>query len=299
MVLFRGLNVSRDFLPSGMPRHLARHFASGNRLSTPHLSAKIMRMRAGVNDKPSFPLTVMLPSGLFLIACFLKGWIPMRIELVIFDCDGVIADSELISASVLIEKLAETGLTLEAEDVRREFLGRSFPTVARVIREHFGHPLPEDFEAEYRRRLLLRFESELRPTPGFQQMLQALHLPVCVATSSSPPRVERTLQLVGLSEFFGDRVYTASQVTHGKPAPDLFLFAAGRMGVKPSAALVVEDSAPGLMAAQAAHMKVLAYHGGAHLRETPPDLPPGIPGFDNWADFPHLLRRMETIEECR
>ncbi len=223
----------------------------------------------------------------------------MRIELVIFDCDGVIADSELLSASVLIETLAETGLILGAEDVRREFLGRSFPTVARVIRENFGHPLPEDFEAEYRRRLLLRFETELRPTPGFQQMLQALHLPNCVATSSSPPRVERTLQLVGFSEFFNGRIFTASQVTRGKPAPDLFLFAATQMGVKPPAAIVVEDSAPGLEAAQAAGMKVLAYRGGAHLRETPFELPPGIAGFDNWADFPHLLRQMETTGELR
>lgn len=223
----------------------------------------------------------------------------MRIELVIFDCDGVIADSELISASVLIEQLAETGLTVSREDVRREFLGRSFPTVARVIREQFGHPLPEDFEAEYRHRLLLRFETDLRPTPGFPKMLRGLDRPCCVATSSSPPRVTRSLQLLGLSEFFGNNVFTASQVTQGKPAPDLFLFAAARMGATPPATLVVEDSLPGLQAAKAAGMKLLAYRGGAHLRETAPETPPGITGFDNWADFPHLLEQIESAGERR
>lgn len=208
--------------------------------------------------------------------------------LVIFDCDGVIADSEILSASVLIAQLAGLGLEVSAEDVRRNFLGRSFPTVAGLIRDRFGTPLPGDFEAEYRRILLDRFATELRPTPGFGPMLDALALPCCVATSSSPQRVTRTLDLLGLTERFGAHVFTASQVARGKPAPDLFLFAADRMGVAPARALVVEDSPPGLVAAIAAGMHVLHYRGGAHLAGVPP-VGGEVRSFDNWADFAQLL----------
>lgn len=212
----------------------------------------------------------------------------MRPGLVIFDCDGVIADSEILSAMVLIDQLDELGIGITAEDVRRDFLGRSFPTVAGLIRERFGSPLPADFEASYRSRLLDRFETELHETPGFSAMLAGLAVPVCVATSSSPQRVARSLDLLGLTERFGGDVFTASQVARGKPAPDLFLFAAARMGVPPDRALVVEDSPPGLAAAFAAGMRVLHYRGGAHLR----GLPAGtgdVASFDNWAEFPQFL----------
>lgn len=213
--------------------------------------------------------------------------------LVIFDCDGVLADSEILSASVLIDQLSALDIPMTAAEVRRDFLGRSFPTVARIIRDRFGLPLPEDFEASYRSRLLARYETELRPTPGLADMLDRLSVPSCVATSSSPPRVSRTLQLLGLTERFGPHVFTASQVSRGKPAPDLFLFAAERMGVAPGQTVVVEDSPPGLVAGLAAGMGVLHYRGGSHLRNVPPAMS-GVPCFDNWADFPHLL---ELVEE--
>lgn len=213
----------------------------------------------------------------------------MKLALVIFDCDGVIADSEILSASVLIDQLSVLGITISAGDVRRDFLGRSFPTVATLIRERFGMPLPVDFEAEYRRRLLERFATELRPTPGFAAMLARLDLPACVATSSSPQRVARTLELLGLAGHFGPHVFTASQVARGKPAPDLFLFAADRMGVPPDQVVVIEDSPPGLVAAVAAGMRVLHYRGGAHLRGVPA-MPGSVPSFDNWAEFPQILK---------
>lgn len=212
--------------------------------------------------------------------------------LIIFDCDGVIADSEILSAEVLIDKLARLGIELSIDDVRRDFLGRSFPTVAGLIRARFGHPLPDDFEAGYRRRLLERFTDELRSTPGFADMLDRLTLPVCVATSSSPQRVARTLDLLGLADRFAADVFTASQVARGKPAPDLFLLAAARMGAEPAHTLVIEDSPPGIQAARAAGMAVLQYRGGAHLRDLPwPDS--GVRCFDNWSDFPQLLLEIQ------
>lgn len=211
-------------------------------------------------------------------------------ELVIFDCDGVLVDSEPISSAVLIDELAALGVAITADYVRDHCLGRSFPTVAKSIRESFAVPLPEDFEQRYRRSLLARFETELRPTPGIEALLARLIPARCVATSSSPPRVARSLEITGLAPLFGN-VFTASQVARGKPAPDLFLFAAERMGAAPGRTLVIEDSRPGVDAAIAAGMGVLVFTGGGHMRGHVPDLPPGVRSFDNWGDFPQVLLR--------
>ncbi|MBM3604757.1 MAG: HAD family hydrolase [Alphaproteobacteria bacterium] len=216
----------------------------------------------------------------------------MQVDLIIFDCDGVIADSEILSAEVLIDQLAQVGIAVTLQDIRRDFLGRSFPTVVATIRQRFARNLPPEFEATYRARLLDRFETDLAPTPGIIDMLEALDRPVCVATSSSPPRVARTLQVLGLADRFGSHVFTASQVARGKPAPDLFLFAANQMNCPPARALVIEDSGPGLEAACAAGMPVLHYRGGIHLAGEPPV--PGADGFDDWAHFPEILSRIEN-----
>lgn len=216
----------------------------------------------------------------------------MAVDLIIFDCDGVIADSEVLSAEVLIDQLALLGIPVTFDEVRRDFVGRSFPTVAATIRARFDRPLPADFEATYRARLLDRFAQGLRPTPGIGAVLAGLDRPACVATSSSPARVARTLDLLGLAEVFGPHVFTASQVAHGKPAPDLFLFAADRMGTPAHRCLVIEDSQPGLQAARAAGMRVLHYTGGAHLRDAPWGADPMR--FDDWRGFPALLARIEA-----
>ncbi|WP_111559176.1 HAD family hydrolase [Paracoccus sediminilitoris] len=212
----------------------------------------------------------------------------MQIDLIIFDCDGVIADSELLSASVLIDQLAQLGVPITMQDVRRDFLGRSFPTVAATIRSRFDLTLPPDFEATYRARLLQRFDTDLKPTPGFNAMLSSLgDRRICVATSSSPPRVAHTLKVLGLTDRFGAHVFTASQVARGKPAPDLFLFAADQMGCAPDRAIVIEDSAPGIQAAQAADIRVLHYTGGAHLRDQPAHQ--GVESFDDWSQLPDRI----------
>jgi len=207
---------------------------------------------------------------------------------IIFDCDGVLVDSEVISAEVLIELAATHGIPLTRAYVRDHFLGRSFPTVARTIRDSFAIDLPPDFEARYRAELLTRFHGRLRPTPGIAALLGRVAVPFCCATSSSPPRVAQTLATAGLAGFFGPRVHTASQVARGKPAPDLFLFAAAQMGIDPAACLVIEDSRPGVAAAQAAGMAVLVYTGGSHLGGVGFDTDPPVASFDNWAAFDAL-----------
>ena len=187
------------------------------------------------------------------------------ITLIIFDCDGVLIDSEIISARMLVAELARLGVSIDLAYVTRHFLGRSYPVVMQQIRQDFGLDLPPAFEAAYRERLLAAFEAELRIMPGVADVLGRVALPFCVATSSSQGRAERSLALVGLGHLAGPRLFTAAAVARGKPAPDLFLHAAAACGADPAACLVIEDSLTGIRAARAAGMEVWRFTGGSHL----------------------------------
>ncbi|HEX9857380.1 MAG TPA: HAD family hydrolase [Paracoccaceae bacterium] len=209
----------------------------------------------------------------------------MRTELVIFDCDGVLIDSEVISANMLIAELKGYGVEMTLEFVSRHFLGRSYPVVLREVRERFGVQLPDKFEADYRARLLAAFQRDLRIMPGVAAVIGRLGVPFCVATSSSPERVARSLALVGLADAFAGRIYTASRVTRGKPAPDLFLLAAQEMGVAPGRCLVIEDSLNGVRAGLAAGMEVWRYVGGSHLVGLAPVMPGDAVAHRNFDDF--------------
>jgi HAD superfamily hydrolase (TIGR01509 family) len=220
-----------------------------------------------------------------------------RIDLVIFDCDGVLIDSEVISARMLIAELAGYGVEMDMAFVSRHFLGRSYPVVLREVRERWGVALPERFEADYRARLLAAFESGLRVMPGAVAAIRALRRPYCLATSSSPERLRRSLAITGLTTLFAGRSFTASEVANGKPAPDLFLHAAARMGAEPAACLVIEDSLNGLRAGLAAGMEVWRFTGGTHLKgldlTLPEDARPhaALDRFDRMAELrPDLCR---------
>ncbi|MBN2741629.1 MAG: HAD family hydrolase [Rhodobacteraceae bacterium] len=212
-------------------------------------------------------------------------------DLCIFDCDGVLIDSEIISARMLISELAALGVEINLDYVTRHFLGRSYPTVMNQIRIEFGLDLPQDFEAKYRARLLAAFETDLQVMPGVTDVLDQIKVPWCVATSSSPPRVNRSLEIVGLAQRAAGRIFTASEVAQGKPAPDLFLHAARQMGVDPTRCLVIEDSLTGIRAGLAAGMKVWRFTGASHLKGHPLTRPAdAIPTleFASFADFFHL-----------
>ncbi|MBL4930136.1 HAD family hydrolase [Fuscibacter oryzae] len=222
----------------------------------------------------------------------------MTIDLVIFDCDGVLIDSELISARMLVNALADLGLSIDLDYVSRHFLGRSYPVVMDTIRREFGLDLPPDFEATYRENLLAAFDRELRVMPGVAQVMASLTVPYCVATSSSPRRVAFSLRHVGLDHLVGDRVFTASQVSRGKPAPDLFLFAATQMATPPARCLVIEDSLTGVRAGLAAGMTVWRFTGGSHMSgldgPEPEDARPHarFAAFDTFATLaPDLMRQ--------
>lgn len=187
-------------------------------------------------------------------------------DLVIFDCDGVLIDSEVISARMLIDELAGFGVDIDTAYVARHFLGRSYPIVLQQIRDEFGITLPDGFEAAYRARLIAAFQQELRPIEGVRDVISRLSVPYALATSSSPPRLADSLQIVGFSDLFEGRCTTASEVSRGKPAPDLFLLAAEKNHVAPSRCLVIEDSLAGVQAGLAAGMTVWRFTGGSHLR---------------------------------
>ena len=210
------------------------------------------------------------------------------IDLIIFDCDGVLVDSEIISANTLIALLAKLDVHIDFPYVQKNFIGRSFQKVASEIGERFGIDLPQGFEANYRKLLLHSFETQLNPTAGIGHILQQLDVAICVATSSSPERVERSLQITKLIKHFNRHIFTASQVRKGKPAPDLFLLAAKTMGVEPAHCLVIEDSLPGIKAALNAQMPVWHYAGGSHLNGTKlaitSDCKPDQT-FSHWQDF--------------
>jgi HAD superfamily hydrolase (TIGR01509 family) len=187
----------------------------------------------------------------------------MSFDLVIFDCDGVLIDSELISCRCLIETLRGYGIETTLEEVFAAFLGRS----TRSIAEHYraaGRKIPDDFPAELRTRVRQAFAAELRPIENIETVLRRLAAVYCVASSSDLDRVEFSLALTGLSDLFSGRIFTAQMVPNGKPAPDLFLYAAARMNAAPARTLVIEDSISGVQAAKAAGMTVWGFVGGSH-----------------------------------
>jgi HAD superfamily hydrolase (TIGR01509 family) len=184
-------------------------------------------------------------------------------DLVIFDCDGVLVDSELLSCQCLSDELSEFGISLTLAQALELFLGRSTSAVTRHYRE-FGQIVPVDFPLRLKSRVLTAFERALQPIPDVETVLSGLCAPYCVASSSDLDRVALSLKLTGLAPYFGDRIYTAQMVAHGKPAPDLFLYAAEKMGVQPPRTLVIEDSVSGVQAAKAAGMMVWGFVGGSH-----------------------------------
>ncbi|MCD2174320.1 HAD family hydrolase [Rhizobium sp. C4] len=189
--------------------------------------------------------------------------------LMIFDCDGVLVDSEPIALAVLGEMLKGQQVALSDEEIAERFLGRSLGAVAEIVEQEFGRRLPEDFPAMIRRRLFARYETELRAMPGIRSALDGLAargVATCVASSSLPERIAKSLSVTGLSEAFGARLFSASMVKAGKPAPDLFLHAARQCGFSPANCIVIEDSPAGIEAARAAGMLVLAFGGGGHAR---------------------------------
>ncbi|WP_115006821.1 HAD family hydrolase [Xanthomonas campestris] len=188
-------------------------------------------------------------------------------DLLIFDCDGVLVDSEPLACAVLAQALQQHGVDIGIDGVQQHFLGRSLGSVRTHV-QTLGRTLPDTFERDLNAALLARFANELQPMRDVAALLDALPTPRCVASSSHLERVRLCLKVTGLVGYFGAHIYTAELVARGKPAPDLFLLAAARMQVAPASCLVIEDSPSGVQAACAAGMQVWGFTGGGHHRAT-------------------------------
>ena len=187
-------------------------------------------------------------------------------ELVIFDCDGVLVDSEPLSLDVLVRVLRTAGVEMDAEEATERFLGKSLMTMTKILHDDFGLHVDEPFLEDMRRDLYQRFEAELQPIAGIAGVLDALDVRRCVASSSQMERIRLSLTITGLIDRLDPHIFSATMVTNGKPAPDLFLHAAGVMGVAPEKCIVIEDSPAGVVAAKAAGMRVFAFTGASHAR---------------------------------
>jgi HAD superfamily hydrolase (TIGR01509 family) len=189
----------------------------------------------------------------------------MEFDLVIFDCDGVLVDSEMLSVRADLECLAEHGIELSADEILERYTGISMAGMLSDLEARFGRKLP-GFADRHQDRLRLLFEQGLQPIPGIVEVLDSLGSPSCVASSGTPERIKHALSFVGLLDRFHPHVFSAVEVRRGKPAPDLFLHAAVRMRVAPARCIVIEDSLPGVAAAVAAGMTAIGFTGGSHCR---------------------------------
>jgi HAD superfamily hydrolase (TIGR01509 family) len=218
-----------------------------------------------------------------------------KFDLVIFDCDGVLVDSEVISCRAHADVLTRHGYPITSEQVFDRFLGRSTRQAHLEVEAELGRSMPDDFHAQLRDELFRSFEARLEAVPFIDRALDAIAPPICVASSGSQERMRVSLGRVGLYDRFAPNIFSATQVANGKPAPDLFLFAAGHMGAAPGRCLVIEDSIPGIKGARAAGMTVLGFHGGSHCR-------PGyaetlcaagaLLAFDDMRQLPDLIGRI-------
>ncbi|MDJ1157840.1 HAD-IA family hydrolase [Chelatococcus sp. SYSU_G07232] len=184
--------------------------------------------------------------------------------LIIFDCDGVLIDSEPLACAVDAEVLTAHGIPITPAEINSRFVGKSYRDQIRTLEAEHSVTLPADIEARVWAVLAERFRAELAPIPGVAQALEALSHPRCVASSSSLARLALTLEVTGLAPHFDGAVFGAEQVEHGKPAPDLFLFAARRMDHAPGDCIVVEDSPSGVRTGVAAGMPVIGFIGRGH-----------------------------------
>jgi HAD superfamily hydrolase (TIGR01509 family) len=182
--------------------------------------------------------------------------------LVIFDCDGVLVDSEPIAARLTAEAVSELGWQMSAELAKEEFLGDTFSNIIGRIEQKLGHQVPQDWPARSQANLLAALERELQPVPGVRgaiERLVAAGVELAVGSQGSHEKMQLTLRVTGLLPFFEGRIFSATQVARPKPAPDLFLLAAQTLGVAPAHTVVIEDSTRGVKAALAAGMRILGY----------------------------------------
>jgi HAD superfamily hydrolase (TIGR01509 family) len=214
-----------------------------------------------------------------------------KFGLVIFDCDGVLVDSELITNRVLAQMLNELGIAVSLEDMFERFVGRSMPQCLEIVTKLLGRPVPQHFVEEYMTRNATALKAELKAVSDIETVLAGLRIPYCVASSGTHEKMHTTLGITGLLPHFRGKMYSVTEVAQSKPFPDVFLHAARQQGVLPADCAVIEDTPTGVRAGVAAGMTVFGYCGltpkrrltevGAHHT------------FEHMRDLPGLLSAAE------
>ncbi|HEY0799470.1 MAG TPA: HAD-IA family hydrolase [Steroidobacteraceae bacterium] len=212
-----------------------------------------------------------------------------RFDLVIFDCDGVLVDSELITNRIFAGMLNELGIPISLDEVFEQFVGRSMPQCLEMVESLLGRPVPDEFVQAYQKRSAAALRSELKAVPDIEMALATVGIPYCVASSGTHEKMNTTLGVTGLLPSFRGKMYSVTEVARSKPFPDVFLYAASQSGVAAAACAVVEDTPTGVRAGVAAGMTVFGYcaltpkhqliEAGAHRT------------FDRMRDLPDLLSR--------
>lgn len=208
-------------------------------------------------------------------------------HLVIFDCDGVLVDSEVISVKVDQLVLEDLGWSIPIEEIIERFVGRSHAYFLEVVEEHLGRKLPDDWEDAYQHLYRQALAEDLRLVDGIDDALEKIDLPMCVASNGSHSKMEFTLKRANLWSRFEGRIFSAADVNQGKPAPDLFLHAASTLGFEPTNCVVIEDSWAGVTAALEANMKVIAYTGGISSQHRFPT--EGVVFIDHMSQLPNAI----------
>lgn len=217
-----------------------------------------------------------------------------KIDCLIWDCDGCLIDSEILACSVSADLLGSMGYNITPQDYIDRFAGKGIRHTLQLIEQETGRTFLKHFPFEqlHTKREKL-FKQSLKPIDGVKDILHDIDLPMCIASGSEFDRLNLTLSITNLKPKFTDRIFSAEQVQHGKPAPDLFLFAAAQMNISPTSCLVIEDSVSGIKAAKSAGMPVFGFIGASHatpqwkqkIQEIEPTLI-----FDNMRDLPKLIK---------
>ena len=187
------------------------------------------------------------------------------IRQIIFDCDGVLVDSEILAAQTVLRMLEPYGFTMSQEEYSHRFAGKVEEDTLAIVREDYHIDLPDDFLPQLRLEIERRLDHELQPIAGMKAVINGLSLPKAVVSNSRLVRVIASLKTAGLSELFGDDLFAVEMVAHPKPAPDIYRYAASQLGHSPAECLVVEDSPSGVTAAHQAGMPVVGFLGASHI----------------------------------
>ena len=210
----------------------------------------------------------------------------MAPECIIFDCDGTLVDSEHLTNSVIAKMAGELGIKMTAEEATKKFGGKTLDAVIYGMKELSGREIPQNWLPRLIRKVSDAYKTNLIPVDGIKEILDYISIPICVASNGEPRHINGSLKLTGLIDYFGDKIYTASDVGIPKPAPDLFLYAAKKMGFKPEKCVVIEDSVTGVTAAVRAKIPVyglIKLCSAEELEEA------GATPFKNMRELPNLL----------